>query len=50
MKGNKLKLQRGAAAKTEGEDRNNGEENRQHDRDGTAGPQKSPAFLSLVEI
>ena len=28
LKGNKLKFQRGAAAKTEGEDRNNGGENR----------------------
>jgi hypothetical protein len=34
--GNKLKFQRGAAAKAEGEDRNNGKENRHHDRDGTA--------------
>jgi hypothetical protein len=30
LKGNKLKFQRGAAAKTEGEDRNNGGENRHH--------------------
>jgi hypothetical protein len=30
LQGNQLKLQRGAAAKTEGEDRNNGEENRPH--------------------
>jgi hypothetical protein len=48
--GNKLKFQRGAATKAEGEDRNNGGENRHHNRDGTTGPRKSPAFLSLVEI
>jgi hypothetical protein len=48
--GNKLKFQGGAAAKTEFEDRNKGGENRHHDRDGTAGPQESPVFLSLVEI
>jgi hypothetical protein len=30
LKGNKLKFQRGAVAKTEGEDRNNGGENRPH--------------------
>src|SRR5438874_9842104 len=30
LKGNQLKFQRGAAAKTEGEDRNNGGENRHH--------------------
>jgi hypothetical protein len=48
--GNKLKFQRGAATKTEGEDRNNGGKNRHHNRDGTTRPQKSPAFLSLVEI
>jgi hypothetical protein len=48
--GNKLKFQRGAAAKAEGEDRNNGGENRHHNRDGTTRPRKSPAFLSLVEI
>ena len=50
LKGNKLKFQRGAAAKPEGEDRNHGGENRHHDGDGKAGPRKSPAFLSLVEI
>jgi hypothetical protein len=48
--GNKLKFQRGAAANKEFEDRNNGAENRHHDRDGMAGPRKSPAFLNLVEI
>ena len=48
--GNKLKFQRGAAANTEFEDRNKGTENRHHDRDGMAGPRKSPVFLSLVEI
>src|SRR6266851_10389366 len=35
--------QRGAAAKTENQDRYNGKENRHHDRDGTAGSSKSPA-------
>ena len=30
LKGNQLKFQRGAAAKAEGEDRNNGGENRHH--------------------
>ena len=30
LNGNQLKFQRGAAAKTEGEDRNNGGENRHH--------------------
>ena len=45
--GNKLKFQRGAAAKAESEDRNNGGENRHHDGDGKTGPQKSPVFLSL---
>jgi hypothetical protein len=48
--GNKLKFQRGAAANTEFEDRNKGAEIRHHDRDGMAGPRKSPVFLSLVEI
>ena len=48
--GSKLKVQRCAAANTEFEDRNNGGENRHHNRDGTTGPRKSPAFLSLVEI
>jgi hypothetical protein len=36
---NKLKFQRGAAAKTKFEDRK-GAENRHHDRDGKAGPRK----------
>jgi hypothetical protein len=48
--GNQLNFQRGAAAKAEGEERNNGGENRPHDRDDTAGRRKSPVFLSLVEI
>jgi hypothetical protein len=48
--GNKLQFQLSAAANTEFEDRNKGAENRHHDRDGTAGPRKSPVFLSLVEI
>jgi len=34
--GDQLNFQRGAAAKTEGKERNNGGENRPHDRDGTA--------------
>jgi hypothetical protein len=50
LQGNKLKFQRCAAANTEFQDRNKGAENRHHDRDGMAGPPKSPAFLSLVEI
>ena|SRR4030088_661148 len=41
--GNELKFQRGTAAKTEFEDRNNGPKNRHH-RDGTAGLRKSPAL------
>jgi hypothetical protein len=48
--GNQLKFQRGAAAEAEGEERNNGGENRPHDRDGTAGRRKSPVFLGPVEI
>ena len=48
--GHQLNFQRGAAAKTEGEEQNNGGENRPHDRDGTAGRRKSPAFLGPVEI
>jgi len=47
---NKLKLQRGAAAKTEDEDRNNDGEKSSTCRDGTAGLQKSPVFLSLVDF
>jgi hypothetical protein len=49
LQGNQLKFQRGAAVKTEGEDRNSGGESSPC-RDGTAGPRKSPAFLRLVEI
>jgi hypothetical protein len=48
--GNKLKFQRGATTKAEGEDRNNGGENRHHNRDDTTDPRKSLAFLSLVAI
>jgi hypothetical protein len=48
--GNKLKFERGAAANTEFEDRKNSGENGHHDRDGMAGAQESPVFLSLVEI
>ncbi len=46
----KFEFERGAAAKTENEDRYNGKENRHHDRDGTAGSSKSLASLSPVEI
>jgi hypothetical protein len=37
LKSDKLEFERGAAAKTENEDRYKGKENRHHDRDGTAG-------------
>ena len=37
LKSDKFEFERGAAAKTEDEDRYNGQENRHHDRDGTAG-------------
>jgi hypothetical protein len=47
--GDQLNFQRGAAAKTEGKERNNGGENRPHDRDGTASRRKSPAFRCPVE-
>jgi hypothetical protein len=50
LKSDKLEFERGAAAKTENQDRYNGKENRHHDRDGTAGSGKSPASLSPVEI
>jgi hypothetical protein len=50
LKSDQLEFERGTAAKTEGEDRYNGKENRHHDRDGTAGSSKSPASLSPVEI
>ena len=42
-----MTLKRGAAASTEFEE---GTEKRHYDRDGTAGPRKSPVVLSLVEI
>ena len=48
--GDKLKFQRGAAANTESKSETRAAENRHHDRDGTAGPRKSPGLLSLVEI
>ena len=48
LKSDKLELERGAAAKTENQDRQNGRENRHHDRDGTANSQRSPASLSLA--
>jgi hypothetical protein len=50
LKSDKLEFERGAAAKTENQDRYNGKENRHHDRDGTAGSSKSPASISPVEI
>jgi hypothetical protein len=50
LKSDKLEFERGAAAKTENQDRYKGKENRHHDCDGTAGSQKSPASLSPVEI
>jgi hypothetical protein len=50
LKSDKPELERGAAAKTENEDRYNGKENRHHDRDGTAGSSKSPGSISPVEI
>jgi hypothetical protein len=50
LKSDKLEFERGAAAKTENQDRYNGKENRHHDRDGTAGSGKSPASLGPVEI
>ena len=37
LKSDKLEFERGAAAKTENEDRYDGRENRHHDRYGTAG-------------
>jgi hypothetical protein len=37
LKSDKLEFERGAATKTENEDRYNGKENRHHDRYGTAG-------------
>ena len=37
LKSDKLEFERGAAAKTENQDRYNGKENRHHVRDGTAG-------------
>ena len=50
LKSDKLEFERDAAAKTENQDRYKGKENRHHDRDGMAGPRKSPVLLSLVEI
>jgi hypothetical protein len=35
LNSDKFEFERGAAAKTEGEDRNNGKENRHHGRHGT---------------
>jgi hypothetical protein len=50
LKSDQLEFERGAAAKTEGKDRNNRGENRHHDRHGTAASRKSPAVFSPVEI
>ena len=50
IKSDEFELERGAAAKTEGEDRKSREENRHHNRDGTVGSRKSPAALSPVDI
>ena len=50
LKSDKLEFERGAVAKTQNQDRQNGKENRHHDRDGTAGSRKSPASLTPVEI
>jgi hypothetical protein len=36
LKSDKLEFERGAAAKTENQDRYNGKKNRHHDHDGTA--------------
>src|SRR5260370_40426619 len=50
LNSDKLEFERGAAAKTEGEDRNNGKENRHHGRHGTTSPPESPAVSVLWEI
>src|SRR5262245_46869783 len=50
LKSEKLEFERGAAAKTENEDRYNGKENRHHNRHGTASSRKSLASLGPVEI
>jgi len=47
LKSDKLEFERGTAAKTEGEDRKDGEENRHHGRDGTTSPPLSPAVSAL---
>jgi DNA-binding transcriptional LysR family regulator len=49
LKSDKPEFERGAAAKTENQDRYHGKENRHHG-DGTAGSRKSPASLCPVEI
>jgi hypothetical protein len=48
--GDKLKFQAGAATKPEGEQRNEGEKNRNHAQDGMAVARKSPDFLDLSEF
>jgi hypothetical protein len=47
LNSDKLEFERGAAAKMEGEDRNNGKENRHHGRHGTTSPSESPAVSVL---
>ena len=49
-KGNELEFQGGAATKAESEDGNDGGENRDHARDGTAVARKSLASLGLSEF
>src|SRR5262245_55858211 len=49
LKSDKLEFEGGAATKAEHADRGNGQENRHHDRDGTAGSRKSPASSAPVE-
>jgi len=47
---NELEFQGGAATKPEGEDRNDGRQNRDHACDGTAVAPKSLDFLSKFEV
>jgi hypothetical protein len=48
LKNDKLELERGAAAKAKGDDRNNGKKNRHHARGGTVGSWRSPASLRCL--
>src|SRR5713101_1694091 len=48
LNSDKLEFERGAAAKTEGEDRNNGKENRHHGRHGTTSPTRISSRISPV--